>query len=67
MDEKPVFVAEVFPDWTTLQIIDSGEAYAFNRSTGMVYRLPHDEAPFVQWPRYTITAKGRELLEQSKK
>lgn len=63
-DQSPVFVAEVFPDWTTLQILDSGEAYAFNRATGRVHRIPDSEAPFVQVPRYTLTAKGRELLEK---
>lgn len=47
-EEKPEWVAEVHRDWTTLQIIKSGIAYAFNRETGMVYQLPSDNCPFVQ-------------------
>lgn len=47
-DKKPEWIAEVFPDWTTLQIIENGMAFAFNRATGRVYKLPSDECPFVQ-------------------
>lgn len=71
MEKEPVFVAEVFPDWTTLQILESGEAYAFNRESGKVYRLPHPEAPFIQWPSepeptYRVTERGLELLGKGK-
>jgi hypothetical protein len=37
MEREVEFVAEVFPDWTTLQLIKSA-AYAFNRTTGRVYK-----------------------------
>lgn len=42
------WVAEVFQDWTTLQIVESGDAFAFNRATGRVYKLPHPDCPFIQ-------------------
>ena len=49
-ERKVEWVGEVFPDWTTLQIIESGQAFAFNRSTGRVYKLNHKDCPFVIWP-----------------
>jgi hypothetical protein len=65
MDDRDAeWVARVFSDWTTLQILEDGAAFAFNRETGRVYKLPHPDCPFVQFElRYTITARGRELLE----
>lgn len=50
------WISEVFPDWTTLQILASGEAYAFNRETGRVYKLPHPDCPFFQFPPPTTAA-----------
>lgn len=47
-EKKPEWVAEVFPDWTTLQILESGDAYAFSRVTGKVFKLPHPDCPFIQ-------------------
>lgn len=47
--DKPDWIAEVYRDWTTLQILELGIAFAFNRETGRVYKLPSDECPFVQW------------------
>jgi hypothetical protein len=44
--EGVAFVAEVMPDWTSMQLRD-GSCYAFNRATGRVYKLPHPECPFV--------------------
>ena len=43
------WVATVFPDWTTLQL-GEGEAFAFNRQTGRVYKIPHPECPYLLWP-----------------
>lgn len=40
------WMAQVFPDWTTLQLI-SGESFAFNRATGRVYKLPDPDCPFI--------------------
>lgn len=34
MSKEVEWVAEVFQDWTTLQIIETGQAFAFNRETG---------------------------------
>ncbi len=49
-DHKPVdWVAEVFPDWTTLQV-GPGRCFAFNRETGRVYKVPHPDCPFVLNP-----------------
>jgi hypothetical protein len=50
-DGKEVtWVAEVFTDWTTLQIMQTGDAYAFNRVTGRVCKLPDPACPFVIFP-----------------
>ena len=46
-DKIPEWVAEVFQDWTTLQIVETGMAFAFNRESGKVYKLPHPDCPFV--------------------
>ena len=46
--DKPEWVAEVFQDWTTLQILEHGIAFAFNRETGMVYKIPSEGCPFVR-------------------
>lgn len=48
--ESVAWVAEVFPDWTTLQVIATGDAFAFNRETGQVCKIPHPDCPFLQWP-----------------
>jgi len=44
------FVAEVFHDWTTLELPDGG-CFAFSRESGKVYKLPHPDAPFVPYLR----------------
>lgn len=49
-EEIPEWVAEVHHDWTTLQILKLGIAFAFNRETGRVYKLPSNECPFIQNP-----------------
>lgn len=54
------FIAEVMPDWTTLQL-PSGQAFGFNRETGRVYRLPHPDCPFViigHTPEATRSGEG---------
>jgi hypothetical protein len=40
------FIATVYPDWTTLELRD-GDVFGFNRETGRVYKLPHDECPLI--------------------
>jgi hypothetical protein len=65
------WVAEVMPDWTTLQTA-AGDAFAFNRSTGRVYKVsdldnPSPECPFVIIPThppiaYELTPAGREQV-----
>ena len=47
-EQQLEWIAEVHHDWTTLQIIESGVSFAFNRETGRVYKLPSNECPFVQ-------------------
>ena len=47
-EKKPEWVAEVFKDWTTLQILELGIAFAFNRESGMIYKIPSEGCPFVQ-------------------
>jgi hypothetical protein len=49
-ENKVAWVAEVFPDWTTLQICESEQYFAFNRETGRVYALPHPDCPFIPNP-----------------
>jgi len=44
------FVATVYPDWSLLEINETGDIYAFNRGTGKVYCLPHPDAPFIPNP-----------------
>lgn len=46
MRREPVFYATILSDWTILQLVN-GDSFGFNRETGRVYRLPHDECPFV--------------------
>lgn len=61
------FIAEVMPDWTTLQF-PSGKAYAFNRETGRVYRLPHPDCPFAIIPSpLTLPAPSGEEVEAAAK
>lgn len=48
------WVATVYPDWTTLQFSDS--AFAFNRATGKVYKLPHPDCPFLEFKRQPAIA-----------
>lgn len=45
-DKEIEFVATVFHDWTTLQLQD-GRTFGFNRESGMVYKIPHPECPFL--------------------
>jgi len=45
-------LATIYHDWTVMQL-ENGDAFAFNRSTGAVYKLPSRECPFVIWPRFT--------------
>jgi hypothetical protein len=50
------FVAEVYPDWTTLSLPD-GSDFAFNRMTGKVYKVPHPECPFVVFSGLRINSE----------
>lgn len=48
MEQNPEWIAKVYCDWTILQVLELGLAFAFNRETGRVYKLPSNECPFVQ-------------------
>lgn len=62
------FIAEVMPDWTTLQF-PSGKAYAFNRESGRVYQLPNRDCPFViiRAPENTRPAPSEAEVEAAAK
>lgn len=62
------FIAEVMPDWTTLQL-PSGKAYAFNRESGRVYQLPHRDCPFaiIPAPKNTRPAPTEAEVEAAAK
>lgn len=68
MDDKtPIWVAKVMPDWTTLEILATGDAYAFNRATGRVCKIPDPDCPFIaiKWPKptpYKLTDDDLEVL-----
>ena len=71
MSEWPsdvAFIAEVMPDWTTLQL-PPGQAFGFNRETGRVYRLPHPDCPFaiIPNPQATRPAPSEEDVEAAAK
>lgn len=68
-DKTPIWVAEVRPDWTALEILASGDVFAFNRATGRVYKVPHPDVPIIIYaPKttpipYDLTDAGREALK----
>lgn len=51
---KPEWVATVYHDWTCLQIIESGIAFAFHRETGHVCKLPSKDCPIIQLDKLTF-------------
>ena len=46
MRSEVAFYATTYLDWTILQL-PSGDSFGFCRDNGRVYKLPHDECPFV--------------------
>lgn len=52
------YIADVMPDWTTMQLPD-GSSFAFKRENGMVYKLPHPDAPFIPLPAPPSSGDGR--------
>lgn len=67
MERQPIWVAEVFPDWTTLEVLATGDVFAFNRATGRVCKIPDPDCPFVtiKWPEpipYELTDDDLEVI-----
>lgn len=54
------WIGTVQDDWTTLELADN-RLFAFNRTTGRVYKVPHPDCPFIQFPAQPTTKAAREL------
>lgn len=46
-----VWVAQVFPDWTVLEVKATGDMFGFCRETGKVLKLPHNDCPIIPIPK----------------